>query len=586
VLNYLETFTTKARWARVTGSYLQKHLRFVVFFILCGLWIPLLFLNFDPHHDGLILTTVRLTEAGIHDGGQYPFNQYGASWILPFLLAGAFVSDDYLFLALRITTVALYFVSTFLLIRVARFFLPSSKAWITGILFLSAQPFVSDLGSDLVPWPSAIVMPLVISCLYFSLKSFKETTSSSLFWVGFLFPFVLLSRFQIGVLTGFSIIVLLILHRSFRSLGFVAVGFCASGTAVAVTLLKLNWLQSAFYDQIIFGLTYLSADKSTFPKPVITFIGVIFVAAIIKLAPLILSLYFKANTSLRVSVLVPVLSLSALTAIFLISQRDLSFLNLLVVATRRFWIILVLGSLFYFFISMLGKLYKNSFSWVFANRELCLLGLFAVSLQSQTYPLFDQMHFWWGSPLSFLVATIIFRDSAKQVKISEKTISFLKFIFTFFVVLSLVIPWIDQVTKEKYAYPKQIGSSIFSSRAATSEQRELQLFFSRNMPPSSRVLNLCDDTNVFFGASTFIPASRFFVFWGEQMSHADQIFSDMKNSNPDFIVKCDLTHAPALRDTQEAARTDLINSFPVEIVQVGSFIGIEKKKWDILQIKK
>lgn len=570
----------------VLSAFFRKRFNFLVFVILAGLWIPLVFLNFDPHHDGLILTTIRLTERAIVEGGQYPFNQYGPSWMLPFLLVGSFVSDDYLFLALRLITVFLYLFSSFLLIRVSRFFMPSNKAWVPGALFLSAQPFVSDIGSDLVPWPSAIAMPLVILSLYFSIKSLKGAATMSLFWVGFLTPLILLSRLQIGLLTGISILVLLIFHRNYRSLFSAILGFCISGFLLIATLIKLNWFESAVYDQIIFGLTYLSADKSTFPKPVVTFFGTLLVVALLQFTPKIFMLYSQINKFFKVFAVAIGLSCMLLISFTLIYRRDLSPSHLVVVATRRFWIIAIIGCLIFFFMKLLWgsiKLSKLRSSWFLENQQSVLLLLFAVSLQSQTYPLFDQMHFWWGSPLSFLVATLVIRDLSKKIVLPDKMFQLLRFVFCAIVGLSLLVPWLDQVTKEKYEYPKEIGSKIYSSNIASSEQRELQQFFLNNMAVGSRVLNLCDDTNVFFGASRFITASRFFVFWGEQMSHADQIFIDMKSSNPDYIVTCDLIHAPALRSKQELTRSLLIQSLPFKITPIETFVGHEGRRWDIFQ---
>jgi hypothetical protein len=101
------------------------------------------------------------------------------------------------------------------------------------------------------------------------------------------------------------------------------------------------------------------------------------------------------------------------------------------------------------------------------------------------------------------------------------------------------------------------------------------------MPNGSSVLNLCDDTNVFFEANRYHMSSRFFVFWAEQMSHADQIFIDMKKSNPDFVVSCDLTHAPALRVTQELTRDELISGLEGSKILTGTFVGLSEKHWFI-----
>ena len=74
-------------------------------------FIPALFINFDSHHDGLILTTVKLTENAINQGGSYPFNQYGPFWALPFVWVANLAPYNATFLMIRVLTLLFYFCS-------------------------------------------------------------------------------------------------------------------------------------------------------------------------------------------------------------------------------------------------------------------------------------------------------------------------------------------------------------------------------------------------------------------------------------------------------------------------------------------
>ena len=66
------------------------------------IWIPLIFIGFDSHHDGLILTTVNMIHDSIRNRGEWPFNQYGPFWAIPFVLFTYFLPNALVFTTLRI----------------------------------------------------------------------------------------------------------------------------------------------------------------------------------------------------------------------------------------------------------------------------------------------------------------------------------------------------------------------------------------------------------------------------------------------------------------------------------------------------
>ena len=569
------------------GLALKSKVKFVVLFLFLSLiWLPLAFLNFDSHHDGLILSTVRLTKQSLLNGGEYPFNQYGPFWATPFLVISFLTSDEYLFLAMRFLTIGFYLISSLILFKSSKLFL-TRNAWIPPALFLASQPFVADIGSDLVPWPSAVAMPLILLLFHNALLCLKaEEKIQHPFLLGFLIPLILFTRFQVGVLslTG-VLLVLLYCHKKRIYLGFLF-GLTASFLITFLSLLRLGWLSSALYDELVFGLTYLSADKSTFPRPIFTFIGIVLVVSALSCLS-----SMRANTlslSKRGKYLIFLIASTALAFfIYVIWTRDLNFLSIQVLITRRIWIVLTLGTLTYYLLKTgLDAVRSSSGFRVFLriHKETIVLLIFAVVMQSQAYPLFDQMHFWWGSPISFLVVTLVVRNLASDIKVSHRIKRYCIFLLTFLLTFSLIVPWFNQITKQKVEYPSVVGAKIYSKNSAALEQKQLQIFFRVNMDAGSSILNLCDDTNVFFSAPKYIPASRFFVFWAEQMSHTDVILGAMRDSSPDYIVSCDLTHAPALRFQQEKIRDQIVESFGQKITLSATFLGPENKKWFIYQV--
>jgi len=439
------------------------------------------------------------------------------------------------------------------------------------------------MGSDLVPWPSGIVMPIVVLVFYSSIKILHQINiKANLFLIGILIPIIVFTRFQIGILSFASTVIVLTYNRRWDFYFWFFFGFITSFGAIIIFLSRLGWLNDAIYDELVFGLTYLSADKSTFPKPVITFSGI----SLVVLFLLFLSRYeyFRIYVR-RVKFLLAFITILLPSVLFYILwKRKLDILQTEVVVTRRFWIMIVLGSVLFLLVDLFRNFFlrKNSIRFFLSeNRKTIILFVFSASLQSQAYPLFDQMHFWWGSPISFLTLTVVFAGVLRDLKLKASHYKFFSLSLAVILSISILVPWINQISKPKLEFPPMIGSKIYAYPTSTREQESLYRFFQSNMPIGSSVLNLCDDTNVYFSAGLYHPSSRFFVLWAEQMSHAKQIFNNMRNSNPDFVLTCDLTHAPALRTTQELMRDKLMAGMSGSRILIGTYVGVENKHWSI-----
>jgi hypothetical protein len=189
------------------------------------------------------------------------------------------------------------------------------------------------------------------------------------------------------------------------------------------------------------------------------------------------------------------------------------------------------------------------------------------------------MHFWWGSPLTFLIVVIVTVDRFKthllQPIILNKLKNFLLAIF----IIAVFVPWSAQVGASKVNLPDIIGPNIYASQDVATYHESLQQFFNRNILKGERVLNLCEDTDVFFEQSKFVSASRFFVYWGEPMSHSQEIYSTFINSKPDAIVTCELTHRPAIRAKEESLQRAILVSMNVNLDAGRIFSG--QKRWTI-----
>jgi hypothetical protein len=568
-------------------SFWRSNIEKIVLILLSLAWAPLPFYNFDSHHDGLILSTVTLTKSALISGGEYPFNQYGPIWAIPFVVLSFIMNSELLFISMRILTVGIYFLSAFLLWRTSRYFVSPKLSIFTVILFFASQPFTTDFGSDLVPWPSAIVMPLAITMAFLMLKLFDEEIHKKkkvmfAFGIGLLIPVIIGCRFQVGVLLlGVAIYAIQIsVFNRFRQL-YLLLGLFTSTGIFALALTRLGWLKSSLFDQIIYGATYLTADKSTFPKPIITFVGIIVFAIIFKIAPLIFKLK-KQFTNKAISLFFLLLTVALIViGMTLWQSRSVEPIEVLVILTRRIWITFSLGALLYFVLKIYIFERKEITlqSTPSQRNQLKLLILCALCLESQVYPLFDQMHFWWGSPLTFLIVVIATVERFKIYLPRPRILTKLKNFVLVILIISVFLPWSVQVGAPKVELPNAISAKIYSPQNVAVYNKSLQQFFDSNILKGERVLNLCEDTDVFFEQSKYNSASRFFVYWGEPMSHSHEIYNSFVNSNPDAIVTCELTHRPTIRAKEESLQRAILARMSVNLDSGKIFLG--EKRWTI-----
>jgi hypothetical protein len=184
-----------------------------------AIWFPLVFIGFDPHHDGLILTTVHLTREAIQFDSPWPFNQYGPSWALIYSAFTWGLPDNLVFLGLRFMTVFFYLLTAWIVWKISLQFLSRRNSFLSVLVYFFTQPFVSGLGSDLVPWPSAFLMPIVAFIVLASILLVDaRRRNTQLFYlsyaIGAALPIVLFTRAQIGLLAlAIEIILFIVLKK-------------------------------------------------------------------------------------------------------------------------------------------------------------------------------------------------------------------------------------------------------------------------------------------------------------------------------------------------------------------------------------
>ena len=540
----------------------------LTFFVEVVIWIPLAFIGFDAHHDGLILTTVHLTRDAIQSGSPWPFNQYGPAWVLIYSAITWPLQSEWLFLGLRIVTILSYIITGLLIWKIASRFMSNQGAFMTMLVFFFCQPFVSNLGSDLVPWPSAIVMPIVAGM---TLLSFRIIDFENANFIGVAAPFingifvtiVIFSRVQVGF--AFLIIGIgLCLFAGKRILTSFLLGFFFGTFILFLFLLKNGFLLDSLRDEFVFGASYLSGDRSSYPKPLITFLGVAIFLVLLFLDKNFANIYSKCLAVIRFK---KVVFFCLTTLLFLIAFAKLlqiySFLELTTIASRRIWISYFLAIIIYSTVRSITQTYsafKQNHSIRSGLNARNLLVVLSIAAQSQIFPLFDQMHFWWGSIPAVILVCIVTREKLIESGILTNLVPRKLFIVA---VLPLCIllglsPWLNQISQTRTSFNINIAKKLYTEPELARQEEDLQKFFSTFISQGDRVLNLCENANVFFVNKSFKPASRIFVLWSNIASD-DSMVQELIKSRPTKVVTCSMNRILNLQKKLEITQEKIVN---------------------------
>ena len=530
------------------------------------IWIPLVFIGFDSHHDGLILTTVNMLHDSFRDKSAWPFNQYGPFWAMPFTLLTYSIPDTLIFTALRIITVGFYLLTGFLIFYCAKIISSTRVAFLSLLIFFLSQPFVTDFGSDLVPWPSAVIMPMFTLAVLLILRiQVHQITSRQVkyysFLLGIIVSGILFSRAQIGILLLISVFFLFLIQRHNIAISFFTLSFF-SFTLIFLTFLNyFGWLSDALNDEFIFGSLYLRGDTSTYPTPIFTLIGVSTFVLILNFGKKFLVLVIeKFSPKQLVFLLCGSLSLILIALFTILNSRNIDSLAILSVVSRRLWISYFLAVIIFSVFSQLKKACviserSKSENSTFMNRNA--LVLLSVVGQLQIYPLFDQMHFWWGSVPAVILTVVVTKETLIDPIFSSNFKN--RFISVFLVVTTLLslTQVTGQITKPFARYPQEIVKYLWASPSVSNEQERLQEFFHRNIPKGSSILNLCANSDVFLSETDFRSSSRIFVLW-PNITEIASMKQSMIYSMPDIVLTCSLSRIPSLQKSSELVQQEIL----------------------------
>jgi hypothetical protein len=179
-----------------------------------------------------------------------------------------------------------------------------------------------------------------------------------------------------------------------------------------------------------------------------------------------------------------------------------------------------------------------------------LLLLISMASCSQIFPLFDQMHSWWAYTPSVILISLVLRELAENF---EKSV--VRKLHYSMVSLVTILAAINIIVQFQNILPlkatKQF-SLTFTQQEQAAEMSKLQDFFSISLPNRSRVLNLCENTDVFFNDPFIFTASRVFLYW-PAMEKSKYLVADIKKSRPDYVVVCRNLETTKLKFSQTGA---------------------------------
>ena len=551
------------------------------------LTLPSIFLGFDQHHGGLIHATLTTTRAAYFNDGALPFNQYGPFWVFIYGLFYIVISPSYSFLSIKIFTYLLYSITLFVTYKFATRYLDRLRSLFVVLFMLATYPFYSGN----LPWPSSITMltiPIIGLLLNRILHNdsfggIKRRFSTSkndrtlLLLLGFLVATVFQTRVQVGFLLLIFMVYLFssgIFHKKSFCWTYFLLGFLVTNLFTYTILFSRGWLQDSLADQFIFGASYITGDKSTYPIPKWTIF-------------LTLSFTFIYFGLLRIQRIGIPTTLSWLTVCFLlllvfiyifdISARNGEFNGATLIVWKRFWISLLLSSaVIYSVILIKHRIQTRGVDRNHSDRTI-LIGLSLISLV-QLFPLFDEMHAWWGSTPGFILVILVLEDI--RIKISGNL--FPKVLIAGYFLFSIAIG--AQTAGQAIADSGQSQfaaglKGVYVNKQNLKSQLLISKFLEENISRSNSVLNLCTNPNIFF-ESKYHSASRSIVFWTPIFADRN-LRAEILHSKPDKILTCSTTTNPRLEVEYLRAQKEALRGISLKPKLIAATLDPKGGEWKI-----
>lgn len=560
-----------------------KRLNVLQTFLIIALslsWFPLLRFGFDPHHDGLIVSTVNNIRLGSGGNNDWPFNQYGPAWFLLLKVITSQVSSDWIFLSLRIITLLFYFLTFLFSFILARKFLDRTLSLFALFFLMVIQPFASDFNSDMIPWPSALSMAIIPLAAWLLICAKEQNLFHrkliSVLCLSAAVTIVTLTRVQVGILLTLLVGLILVAYRQKQQLIIFLLSLFAQYSIILLYLVKMNWLDAVFSDVFKFGSLYVTGDRSTFPRPTWTIILVILFLIIFEIGVRVRLSEIANSKSLKLAVIF--LSFLGVSAMVLLARRGLTPTQYLSVGFRRIWIALLLAVVISTIVKALLNITSNK---KLPSFKLATLILFSAAAEIQVWPLFDQMHAWWAST----PAVILLVSRAKKVweyqeiSFPSTRISLLTVILA--LTLTYTITFLSSISHERVPLNIKGYSGILLSEKDGNEIFAVNKFLESKITQGGKVLNLCTNGDPFFVPSTGISsAARAFVFWSP-MVRVPSLISNIQNSSPTTIVTCSFVTNPIFLEEYQSEQAKLLKPFLNNFQLTGKFMSPKGVSWRV-----
>jgi hypothetical protein len=464
-------------------------------------------IGFHPHHDGLMLSTIRLLKASLLSDGSYPFNQYGSLWAIPYLVISLIVPDNLLLFSMRVLTIVIYVLTGLLTFKIAKNLYGTGVAKVSLAILILSRP----IGLEPIPWPSSIGMFLTVLIAFLVVKAFNLqnslTRNSLLAIAGAVVVMSILTRAQIGGLTLLFICAYLLATRMKDLIPFFG-GMAAFLILYGSWLGSLGWLSDSLWDQFVFGWIVASNEDTNRTFPRISLIILIFLAILstaLRRVPITRS-YRRTYLSFSIAVWTAAVFYTAVSP-----NSSQTYLG-------RFWVAIFLFGIALFLFS-LKALLKNQ------ERIPLLVGLLGLSNASQIFPLFDPMHAWWGiTPLVIPLSKWLVQSFFPFLNAKLRIYSFIS------LSILMIFPYVLGISTQR-VYPMNVNdlTLIYSSSTPSKAYETNREFFIKEIPRGARVLNFCADSDLFFNSDLAINASRYFVYW--PMMNNFVLFCNLESSS-------------------------------------------------------
>jgi hypothetical protein len=431
----------------------------------------------------------------------------------------------------------------------------------------------------MIPWPSAFSMFLIpfIGYLLLSAKPQKAATvvNPRLLLAGAAVFLVVLTRVQIGVVLTLGCFLLFLAYSRIRDLVAFLVGYILLATISFSYFIKVGIFSNIFDDVIRFGSTYAFGDRTTYPKPIWTFVlCALFIAAyfvflgtpVIKPNRIVKSAFFALAVSLVV------------LASFYLSKRNLSFVQILTVGFRRVWISVLLAT---FFIAIFTFIFNYIKDKKLPEYKYSLLIGFSLVAELQIWPLFDQMHAWWGAT-PIVVLAVFYFTTHKQIVLQDfASKARLEYVAIFGIVLISLTTFTSSLSHSRVPLNLSGFSGVLIDSNEGKELEGTNSFLNNQISKSDRVLNLCTNANVFFESiGRPSSASRIFVFWSP-LFDIEANRRDILSSMPTKVVTCSLVTNPLFYPEYLSLQDNILDNFGGSLGRPAVYISHNKVIWKV-----